>query len=726
MAARAPRSGPSARDGRRRARAARAPHGRGRRARPGRAARVATLIGALLWLGASTAAATAGDLPPSPYDILRSRHLRTPLLDAVPRCLPGALDPALDPVIEHIDASEWREARALLSKWARSLDRATPELVLIDGVLQARGAVERADRVEAEERLAALLRREDVREVGFCARMERARLLLLMSREAEAAAQLTRAERWLEARDAQDRARSEAIAFWRAEILYRTDRAFDAHLAYRKLSRSEDPRLALAARLRLTDLSFDAGKVERVSEEYEALLPRASAFGASTVGWALRAAEAALDAGEHARAQRWLERFLESGPERDVRDAAEIRLADLDVLYEDVMAARKRLTAISGRRRSDPTGALAGVRAIDLGVAPGSADQRLDLLLRAVRDQREGVRRYALGVLMDELADRGDLDGALAVATRLAYEGVDPVVSPDYITRLDGLLAAVARRDPSSQTEAERCRELVRALGGRYGILIERATRPEAFVAVGECFEDMELPWLAATLYRSITRRFGTVGAEQIALPLARVSLAVDEVPLARRVASAALEEPDENAPAWRAILAEANFLEGRRREAAEGLRSVLSLDEEAWPALARDRGRLVRMLALTLPSDGSATTADFIAQRVPGWIARGDPEPAARAAMVEAAMLAAHAHRKAGRARRASALYQVVEAAAGPGALRSSARFWLGFAGEPRLDGADAWGEDPDVELGTPWARYARFERNVGPLWTAYGSLAR
>ena len=92
-----------------------------------------------------------------------------------------------------------------------------------------------------------------------------------------------------------------------------------------------------------------------------------------------------------------LERFLESGPPRDARDAAEVRLADLDVLYDDPLLARKRLSGVSGRRRRDPVGSLAAIRAIDLGISPGSPDQRLDLLLTAVRDQRHGVRRYAVG-----------------------------------------------------------------------------------------------------------------------------------------------------------------------------------------------------------------------------------------------------------------------------------------------------------------------------------------
>ncbi|CAM9238429.1 unnamed protein product [Discosporangium mesarthrocarpum] len=668
-------------------------------------------------LVASAETAFAADaFPPSPYDILRSRDLDTPLLDAVAYCVPPGLDPAVTPVLEQASAGEWREARQTLADWARGLDAPGIELVTLDAVLMSREVEEREDRLEVEEHLRAILRRRDIEPVELCLRLELARTLLEMGRDSEAAAQLARAERRVEDERGESR-HAEEVAFWRAEILYRRGRAFDAHLAYRKLTRSKNARLALASRLRLTDLSFDSGKVEKVSDEYEALLPRASAYGASLSGWARRAAEAALDAGEHGRAIRWLERFLESGPDRDARDAVEVRLADLDAAFDDPLLARKRLSGVSSRQRSDPLGALAAVRAIDLGVAPGSPDQRLDMLLRTLRDQRDGVRRYALGVLMEELQHRGDLDGSLAVATRLAYEGLDPVVTPHYTEGLDDVLGELSER----RSGGGDCGELVRAIGGRYGILIERASDPEAFAQVGECFEEMELPWLAATLYRTIARRFGTAGAERIALPLARASLSVGEVTLARRVASAALEEPDESAHEWRAILAEADFIDGRFAESATGLKEILDR-----PELERDRGRLVRLLALTLEASGSRSDARFVGGRVAGWLEEGGAEPGAEASMIEAAILTAHAHRKAGRASEAHRLYRVVDAHAKPGALRSSARFWLGLDGEADAQGEPAWGEDPNIALGTPWARYATFESRVGPLWKAYARSLR
>ena len=657
-----------------------------------------------------------GELPPSPYDILQSHDLETPVLDAVPFCVPDGLDVAIDPILELATAMEWGEARTMLADWVEGVDQIGPELVVLDATFFGREGTKRKDLLVAEERFRTLLRRPSSVSLQLCERLELARILLLLSRESEAAAQLTRAEGLLDDLD-QSGLHADEIKYWRAEILYRRHDPFDAHLAYRKIAGSESPRLALAARLRLTDLSFDAGKIDEVSVEYEALLPRASAFGASTSQWALRASEAAIDAGDYERGLRWIERFLESKPRRDARDAAAIRLADLDLAFDDPMRARKRLSKVTGRRRGDAIGAVASIRAIELGVSASSVDQRIDILLLAIREQRRGVRRYALGVLMGELSHRGDFDGALAVATRLAYEGVDPVTTPNFATELDDLLVRVTGRSLSEGG----CQELVRALGGRYGILIERASVATPFARVGRCFEEMELPWLAATVYRTITRRFGALGAEVIALPLARSSLAIGELTLARRVATAALEDPTEDVEAWKAIVVEADFREGRIDEAVEGLREVLDS-----PSIAVERGKLVRFLALTLEERGKVEDARFIASRVPGWLSEAAPNSLAQANMIESVMLAAHAIRLAGYAKESYRLYRTVDEFAESSALRSSARFWLGLSREADSNGEPAWGDDPNTELGAPWGRFAIFEERFEPLSKAYSETLR
>lgn len=661
-------------------------------------------------------AAALDDLLPSPYDILRSHDLETPVLDAVPFCVPRGLDLAVAPVLEQAEALEWARARELLSDRARRLDWSGPELGVLDAVLKGRAAEKREDRILAVEEFRTLLRRPSVVAYQICPRLELARLLLLLSRESEAAAQLSRAQRLIDEFESPGR-HADEIRFWQAEILYQTGRQFTAHLAYRELAKSKTARLALAARLRLTDLSFDAGKSEIVSEEYEVLLPRASAYGASTAGWALRASEAALGAGDLGRALRWAESHLATEPSLDAVDTVQIRLADLDVALDEPLIARKRLSEISERRAGDPIGALAALRAIALGVATGSADQRLEILMKIIREQRRGVRRAALGVLMAELSHRGNLDAALAVATRLAYEGLDEVVTPHYSDQLDDLLARVSAQN----ARRDGCQELIRALGGRYGILIERASKLEPFARVGECFEQMELPWLAANVYRTIARRFGALRAQSIALPLARVSVAIGELTLARRVATAALENPDDDVVAWQAIIAEADFEEGRIDQAAEGLLSILDS-----PKLLRERGKLVRLLALTLGQRGRIEDAVYIAERVPRWLKEDQANPMARANMVEAVILTAHAHRHEGLLEQAFELYRVVDRYGAPDVLRSSARFWLGLSGELDSAGEAAWGDAPDQTLGSPWGRFALFEERYTPMQSSYSELIR
>ncbi len=662
----------------------------------------------------------AAPLPPSPYDILSSRDLETPLLDATPVCVPDDLDSAVDTILEEATAGRWREARTLLDDWRSSLPTPEPELALLSEILRGRAITERAELLEMERYFRARIAagRGDPDDDLVCPRLELARILMLLDRASEAAAQLTRVERLLEDRSDPGHL-AESVAFGRAEILYQRRQRFDAHLAFRELARTARPRLALAARLRLTDLSFEAGRKTGVDLEYEALLPRAAAFGASSSAWALRAAEASIDADQTARALQWIERFLEGEPSRDARDAAGIRLSDIDAALDDVRGARKRLATIAGRRQGDAIGALAAIRAIDLGVSDRSPDQRLEVLLRALREQREGVRRYALGVLMKERSERGDLTGALAAATRLAYEGVDPVVTPGYAALLDGILARLSNGARPPHTSEDRCRRLVRALGGRYGILIERASQPAAFGELGQCFERMELPWLAATVYRAIARRFGPSGAQTVALPLARSSLAIGEVPLARRVAMAALEDPEEPPEAWQAIVAEANFRDARFADAARGLRAIIDS-----PALAGERARLLWLLARTLDETASLADARLIAERAPAWLGASGLEPVGHAVLIESMMLAAHRLRGRGALDEAFALYRVLEREAAPGAIRSAARFWLGLARQPRETGESAWGENPDLELGTPWGRVARFERRFDDLRSAYASV--
>ena len=677
---------------------------------------------ALVWLvaaGSPARPARAEDAasPPSPVRILNRRELDAPFLDAVSLCVPNQLEDVLEAVVEKAAEGDWKAAERALAQSAEKLESHSQASIALAAELTAREATTRDARLAADLQLQGLIQDPAQKSQQACLRLERARLLMLLERTPEASAQLTRVAQMLDGERPWDRARLAGIAFSKAEILYRMGRRFDAHMAYRKIARSENPRLALAARLRLSDLSFDVGKTDPASLEYETLLPRASAFGASLDGWSLRAAEAALDAGDAARSLHWLERFVDAAHDRDARDVAEIRRADLELRLDDPVAASNRLAELRSRREDDPIGTLATVRAIDLGVFDGTPAEQAEVLAKAIRRHRYGLRRYALDVLIRELVSEGAPDRAIAVATRLAYEGVDPAVVPGYTATLDRLLARVVTGGDAA------CAETVRALAGRYAILIDRSSSWGPFAQLGHCLERMEVPWLALPVYKSISRRFGTQGASAVALPLARASISIGEVSLARHMADAALEDsPAQSAP-WQAIVAEADFKDGRIAFAVKRARSILDASD-----LELQRSKLVLLLARSLAQTASLEDARFVAARLPGWLdAQQAEQPSAdRLRLLEAALMTAHVLRRAEVDDASFSLYRAIDRHAEAGPLQSSARFWLGLARQVDVAGRRAWGEDVEHTLGAPWASVAAFEEHFESLRDVYAGVLR
>ncbi len=65
------------------------------------------LAGLLAVLAASEAVAAAVQSPASPVDILNRRDLEAPFLDAVPICVPEALEGLFDRVVEMATAGQW-------------------------------------------------------------------------------------------------------------------------------------------------------------------------------------------------------------------------------------------------------------------------------------------------------------------------------------------------------------------------------------------------------------------------------------------------------------------------------------------------------------------------------------------------------------------------------------------------------------------------------------------
>ncbi len=690
---------------------------------------VSMLVAIALCLAATGAGAAEPPrpIPPSPYDILDRRLLETPTLDGVDLCIPVGLPDAYESFVALLERREWQQALEIVEAHLGEVDEVPAEAALLIASVQARVASEREEMLVARDALQRALRRSAPRRSRACGRLEMARLALLLGRYPESAAQCTMAERLLEDLVGVD-GRFEEAKFYRTEGLYRTDRAFEAHLGFRRLARSANARLAAGARLRLTDLSFEAGKSERARMEYEALLPRAEAFGASLMGWALRVAEAAMDDGDYEGALAWMERYLEATTNRDAFDLVTIRRADVEYLRGDERKARELLDLVSERRGRHAPGLIASVRQVDLRLEPGTGDKRVETVLAAASSSLRAVRLYALGVLVSELLRQGDIDGALAAGTRLAYEGYDRVLTPNFRRDLDEMLA----RATSAPRTEDACLAVTLRLGGRYSILMDRAREPDPFLALGGCLEILEMPWLAIDVYRRLTRTFGAEAAGAVALPLARVSLNAEDYAMVRAAAHASLareaEAEVEHASEWRLLLAEAELRDGQPAEAAKLLQGLLEQADMGGIERRRLHATLLYAEAVSVIGSDEESRALLVTS-----LSKVPREARSRWPLVhgEASLLTAEAHRDAGDVDRARALYRSAAEELPSGAMASEAGYWLGALGPDaemladieagRAGRGDVWHEALGMEEAGPWRSLAQLESDLDPLRRAY-----
>lgn len=662
--------------------------------------RFALCIAATYPLLAGSAAYALPDLPPTPYVILGSTLLDPPPLEPVPACIPVRLALQTGEFEQLLASSNYEQARASLSNYAKTIAIQAPEeqeadLSLLEAIVASRSARSRKAQLDARRDLDTVTRNEREPERLMCALIESARLSLIMRRFPELDADLSRIERIL-AKASPDHTLLEAARFFKAEFLYRSDDEFNAHVAYRELASSKNPRMAAAARLRLTDLSFDAGKSRSVLLEYETLLPHGEAFGARLTDWSLRAAEAALDIGDFEAAKAWFDRYNAHVQDRDVRDIVEIRLADLEALNDQPEQARKRLRRLWRRKGDLNIENLARLRQVDLGVGSHSPDERIEMLHRATSGQKRGVRIYGLAVLVHELVLQGKISEGIAAITRLAYEGADPILARHFASDLDSLLA-------SSQAEAmddEGCGVIVRRLGGRYGILMGSAANPTPFLVLGRCLEQRQLHDSAIAVYRSLTRVFGANLASRVALPLARASLASGDVSLARAAAKVNIQNGVGRIREWKMIAADAETALGHHDAARDIIRGLL-----ADP----DVGNLRLGLGLTLtkliarnPNDGDVDLLVRTVRAIPESIRIEQAE-----SFGELAMRAATALRMRGDAYQARPIYKLASLALPNGARKGEAHYWA--TGQPLA--SEDEGDEAAPTSSDPWAQLARYE---------------
>lgn len=648
------------------------------------------------------------DLPPSPYAILGSELLDPPPLDAIAVCVPTRISQNLDDFSQAMGERDFGAATSAVRRYARSIqiqavDEHESDVALLEAVLGARSAERRSQKLEAIAKLEAITKKDRDSERLSCGLIESARLLLRLGRLPEAQAATKRVVKqnaWL----GDDHPFMLAARFYDAEILYARDDHFNAHIAYRDIASSGHPRIAAAARLRLTDLSFDAGKSRPVQLEYETLLPHGQAFGARMADWALRASEAALDAGDYAAARAWFERHAEEVDDRDARDVAEVRRADLDVLEGKPDKAFKRLRSLFGRKGRSEIEALARVRSVDLGVSSASPDDRVAQLHDATATTNPRVRVYALSVLVHELLLLGRLDEAIAAVTRLAYEGADPVLARRFPEDVSAILAKVA----ADASDREGCRRMIRRMGGRYAILLDHATAAQPFLTLGRCFEELGFHELAVSLYRALPRTFGRAAARAVALPLARTSLAAGEPAMARAAAEVNLRNPDLDPRPWRALLARAYAALGHRDKAREVLRKVL-----AEGGVAGERVELVGLFAELLEGRPFGSDTRLLIEQLEKLPQRD--RAAESSAFGEASMKAAHLLRRQGRLETAVRFYRAAAEHLPDGARRRESRFWAGDAeAVADSDAGDAPGDAGDAAIINAWSRLSRYDQKA------------
>jgi len=662
------------------------------------------------WLWAAPGACLLWAAPaagmPSPYRVIRIGALVSPPLDAFAFCVPDDVDLDLTELAETAAANgaeaAWRSLEALSASPGFDPDG----LRLVRAGLRARLARGVAERREARESLRRALAAGGPVGAVACARLEAARLELRSAHHPEAAAQASLALA-MRSQLADPVRIGDAASFYRAEGLYFAGHLDRAAEIYRRLAAAPRVRTAAAARLRLADIEFDRGNPAGAREEYETLLTKAEVFGASVEGWALRAAEAAWTEDDVSAAANWIQRFLLSDADRDVRALATVRLADAYARGGDAEPSRESLQRLIDEHGEDSIGLLAEVRRVDLGVGGGEVEQDLERLRRAGRSPVLGLSAYARATLGHVLRQRHEIDAALDVLTRLAYESPSVEFAPHLSEDIDAVMALAA----STVRGELGCAEFVERAGSHSASLARQARDPEPFLTLAECYEHLRLPSLALRTHRHLIRAFGAELGEAAALPVARAAFATGDVSLARTAAVAGVRRGGSRRHAWALLLGEAELVEGRLDAAVEQLRPLVEAGlPEADPAAA-----LVAMARAAVrrkgdPDDRLVLQAAF--RRLgPAQISAGGER------LGEAAKLTAELFRKGGEPEAAAELYRAAVLHLQDGVLRAESAYWLGALHRDHEVRTDAWRRAAQMKDGGSWSRLAASELQMGSL---------
>jgi len=404
--------------------------------------------------------------------------------------------------------------------------------------------------------------------------------------------------------------------------------------------------------------------------DYAARLESLAEHGVNTRPWWARAGEAALRGGNVSDAERWLAKFLEeAAADSPAAAAAGIRLADLLAARGEVEEARERLDAIAALHEAAAVGLLARIRISALDLASGDATVAMEQLRLAGAASHPGIAAYANAVLGRAALERGRIDEAFSALGRASRLGAaNPLphqISEDLRRSLD---AAIAE---SEDGKAGGCPQLVLRLAVRRAHLMEISQRPEPFVRLGACYEEIGLYETAAELYRSIPRRFGPAAVTQVALPLARATLAMGQFADTRThaLANAAHSESD---PQWLLLLAEAS-LEAQEPKPAL---AVLAPRVAAGGAVASEPRALALLAQAALEVEPSPETTQLLDDTLVKALAGAEGQAAD--SLAESGLLAATLRRRAGELGRARVLYRLAVERLPPGWRRAEASYWL------------------------------------------------
>ncbi len=488
--------------------------------------------------------------------------------------------------------------------------------------------------------------------------------------------------------------------FLRAEALRASGRVEEAAGIYRSLRDDPSPRLSRAARLRLADQAFEAGHFEAARSAYEELLPSADELGSNPAPWAVRAAEASLATGDAEAALHWLESALASSNDASIAEQIRLRTAEILATTDRSADAREGLVALAASG-SDGVAALAAVRLVELDGFAAVSDLKAHLE-PALRPSHPRLAAWSRLVLARGQLAANELEESLDSLTRLLVDSH----AASYEAQISDTLDEVLDRTTDAAVEQDPCARQIEILGWRRDLLSRRARRPDALVLLGRCYSEFGLTSQAIELYRTVVKRFGTEGAEAVALPLARSSLAFGDLALAEVTARERLRLAEESESperdAWRRLLAEIHLAAGRPRQALELLESFVGLGGGGGPR-AEDVAMISEAIAV-LPADrASRELLGVTLSNASDSERRAHPELFGRAALV-----AAHLHRHAGDLDRAQRLYDEA---------------WQLLPQGPRSDQAAYWRA---VTAADPGVERQRLRESAADTASTWGELAR